>query len=432
MIDLTPRTPYRQRTGILFGAVMIGHLILISAQVQSKAGVPVLEGITFGVFSRIQGGAAGFIRGIGNIWSSYVGLRGVQAENLALRQQVAELEVRLQEQRALASSARNRLQAVLNLRESTTLPTLPAEVIAGNSNPGLMTVTVNRGSADGVQADMAVIAPKGVVGRIVGPVAAHAARVQLLIDRNAAAGIVTERTRAGGMAVGINGDPPLSINIVSNLADVAPGDVVVASGVDGIYPKGFVIGTVEKSERGPSLHRLIAVRPTVKLSSLEEVLIVLVPARGAILGGRASRERRVTRKARRRSEAHRRDRRPRWRVALQTTLAGLTIGGATAVNLVLVAVIYVALAFGPVAGLLAGSVGGLVQDALAGGIVGVGGFSKTLVGFLVGLLGAQFIVAQSLPRLFMFVSGTLVHELCYQALYALVESRAFRMQWSAA
>jgi rod shape-determining protein MreC len=59
--------------------------------------------------------------------------------------------------------------------------------------------------------------------------------------------------------------------------------VVVASGVDGIYPKGFVIGTVEKSERGPSLHRLIAVRPAVDFSSLEEVLIVLVPARGAIL-----------------------------------------------------------------------------------------------------------------------------------------------------
>ena len=74
-------------------------------------------------------------------------------------------------------------------------------------------------------------------------------------------------------------------------------------------------------------------------------------------------------------------------LALQTTLAGLTIGGATAINLVLVAVIYVALAFGPAAGLLAGSAGGLVQDALAGGIVGIGGFSKTLVGFLVGLLG---------------------------------------------
>jgi rod shape-determining protein MreD len=117
-------------------------------------------------------------------------------------------------------------------------------------------------------------------------------------------------------------------------------------------------------------------------------------------------------------------------LALQTTLAGLTVGGATAVNLVLVAVVYVALAFGPVSGLLAGSAGGLVQDSLAGGIVGIGGFSKTLVGFLVGVLGAQFIVAQPLPRLVMFVGATVVHELCYQSLYALVETRAFTMHWS--
>jgi rod shape-determining protein MreD len=118
-------------------------------------------------------------------------------------------------------------------------------------------------------------------------------------------------------------------------------------------------------------------------------------------------------------------------LALQTTLAGLT-SGASAVNLALVAVIYLALAFGPGPGLMAGTVGGLVQDALAGGVVGVGGFAKTLVGFVVGLLGAQFIVAQALPRLVMFVCGTLMHELCYQALYAVVEARVFRVHWSAA
>ena len=72
-------------------------------------------------------------------------------------------------------------------------------------------------------------------------------------------------------------------------------------------------------------------------------------------------------------------------LALQTTLAGLRVGSTTAVNLVLVAVVYVALAFGPGGGLLAGTVGGLIQDALAGGIVGIGGLSKTLVGFLVGV-----------------------------------------------
>lgn len=112
-------------------------------------------------------------------------------------------------------------------------------------------------------------------------------------------------------------------------------------------------------------------------------------------------------------------------LVLQTTLAGFTVAKATPVNLVLVAVVYVALAFGPVAGLLAGAFGGLVQDSLAGGIIGVGGLAKTLVGFFVGVLGAHFIVAQTLPRFVMFFGATLVHELCYQSLFALVEARPF-------
>ena len=82
-------------------------------------------------------------------------------------------------------------------------------------------------------------------------------------------------------------------------------------------------------------------------------------------------------------------------LALQTTLAGLTIGGGTVVNLVLVAVVFAGLSYGPVPGLLAGSAGGLVQDALAGGVLGIGGLSKTIVGFGVGVLGAQFIVARA-------------------------------------
>ncbi len=84
-------------------------------------------------------------------------------------------------------------------------------------------------------------------------------------------------------------------------------------------------------------------------------------------------------------------------LALQSTFAGLHIGGTTVVNLVLVVVVYVALAFGPAAGLVVGTAGGLIQDTLAGGIVGIGGFAKTLVGFLVGVLGAQFIVARPMP-----------------------------------
>ena len=118
-------------------------------------------------------------------------------------------------------------------------------------------------------------------------------------------------------------------------------------------------------------------------------------------------------------------------LALQTTLSGLTISGARLVNLVVVAVVYVALLYGPVAGLMAGTAGGLAQDALAGGIVGIGSLSKTIVGFLAGLLGAQFIVSQPFPRFVMFVSASVLHEVCYQGLSALVEVRGMRISYTA-
>jgi rod shape-determining protein MreC len=126
-----------------------------------------------------------------------------------------------------------------------------------------------------------VIAPGGVVGRVIVPVARHAARVQLLIDRNAAAGALIERTRSGGMVVGAEANPPLRMDLVSNLADVQQGDLVVASGVDGIFPKGYAIGKVDKVERGTGLYYTIAVRPSVDFSGLEEVLVVLIPPRAA-------------------------------------------------------------------------------------------------------------------------------------------------------
>jgi rod shape-determining protein MreC len=260
---------------------MIGHVFLISVQVQSKSGVPVLEAATFGLFARVQGGTSAVIHGGRNFWGNYIGLRGARAENETLRKQVADLEVRLQEQRALAARA-VRLQELLNLQSSAALPTIAADVIAGNPNPGMRTITIGRGKADGVDTSMAVIAPTGIVGRVVGTPAAHAARVQLLIDHNAAAGALTERTRAGGIVVGVDRVSELAMELVSNLADVKQGDTIVASGVDGIYPKGFTIGRVETSERGTGLYRGITVRPAVDFSSLEEVLVVLVPARAAM------------------------------------------------------------------------------------------------------------------------------------------------------
>jgi rod shape-determining protein MreD len=112
-------------------------------------------------------------------------------------------------------------------------------------------------------------------------------------------------------------------------------------------------------------------------------------------------------------------------VALQSSLLGLRVGGNLAINLVLIAVVYLALSYGPVTGMLAGMVGGLAQDTIAGGIIGIGGLCKTLIGFLVGVLGSQFNLSTTIPRLVMFIAATFVHELLFEALHALVGWRPF-------
>lgn len=273
----------RQRAGYLFLTVLLGHIILISAQVNTKGGVPALEAAVFGVFAQVQRGTSSVVSVISDIWSGYIGLRQVRAENEVLRKRLAEIEVALQEQRALADRS-HLLENLLELRDRTTLKTTGAEIIASGATPDFRTVTIDKGTREGLAADMAVIAPAGIVGRVVVP-SASAAKVQLLIDRNAAAGAVIERreSRAQGVVVG-TGDTLLRMEYVSEIADIVVGDVVVTSGIDGIYPKGFVIGRVETVEKTGTAFKTILVKPAVDFSSLEEVLVVLStpPGREAV------------------------------------------------------------------------------------------------------------------------------------------------------
>lgn len=118
-------------------------------------------------------------------------------------------------------------------------------------------------------------------------------------------------------------------------------------------------------------------------------------------------------------------------LALQTTLARFVVRGTAAVDLVLVVVVYVALTSGPVTGLLAGSIAGLVQDALSSGIIGIGGLAKTLVGFIAGVTGTQFIVATALPRFVVFVAATVLHAVVFMGLYVMLDLRQFPSPYAA-
>ena len=269
-----PILDLRRRTGPVLGVLTVVHMLVISAQVTTRRGLPLMEEVAFGAFSEVQRAMSSGLRGLDTAWSGYVALRHVREENTRLRGDIGHMEVRLQQQQAQVARAEG-LQALLQLRDATFFRTRAASIIGGSTSPEFRAVSIDRGVNDGILADMAVIAPAGVVGRVIAP-NARAAKVQLLIDRNAAAGVLVERSRAQGVVVGLGSDR-LRLDFVSGSADIMAGDRVLTSGMDGIYPKGFVVGQVESVSRGGGAFGAVLVRPAVDFTRLEDVLVVMAP-----------------------------------------------------------------------------------------------------------------------------------------------------------
>ena len=274
MIDIRRRTTY------FFLLVSLGHVLLISAQVQSKSGMPLLEHVAFSAFAGIQRLSASVADGAWSLWGRYVALHGVVADNVQLRAEITTLQGELQQKDALAARTRS-LEAALQLQQTVSGRTIAARVIAGDPTPGAFIITIDRGTNDGLRENMGVIAPGGVVGRIMVGLTPKAARVQLLVGRNAGAGALLERVASEGVVTGGGDDPPLRMQFVNKSYDVAAGDRVVTSGHDGLFPAGFVIGTVSRVARGGGLYLQVDVRPAVNFSHLDVVLVLLdAPASG--------------------------------------------------------------------------------------------------------------------------------------------------------
>ena len=269
----------RQRTGWLFGAIVVSHIILISAQVTTKRGVPVLQEVTFGAFAEMQRGATTAFGSAREGWQNYFALQEIRRENDQLKQEVTKLRVSLEQERSVAQQTRT-LQQLLDLRSATGFETAAAMVIGSGADPEFRTITIDKGTQDGLRPDMAVMSPAGIVGRILMPTA-RAAKVQLIIDRDAAAGVLIERSRVNGVVEGLGSGDELgfkagmiSLNYVPSSADVKVGDRVVTSGIDGIYPKGVPVGEIQSAKREGGEWR-IRVKPAVDFAALEAVLVVL-------------------------------------------------------------------------------------------------------------------------------------------------------------
>jgi rod shape-determining protein MreC len=234
-----------------------------------------LRALLIGLFSPIQRGADAALNTASSVWYGYVDLRGVRRENARLKEDVARLEQALWMERDVVASHR-RLSSVLELAERIPGNPVVAEVVGLDASAWFRTITVNRGTAHGVALNAPVIAAGGLVGRVIS-IGSDVAQIQLLTDRDCSVGALLARTRARGVVAGSGEQASptgLTLNYVSNLEEVVEGDLIVTSGMDGIYPKGIAIGRVASVRNGPRLFKLVTVEPAANLDRLEEVFIL--------------------------------------------------------------------------------------------------------------------------------------------------------------
>ena len=260
----------RHRVRYLFVAVMVGHILLISTQVSSPgSGVSLLQAALASAQTEMQRATWAVVGAGSGVWDSYVALWGVRADNQRLNKEVADLRIQIQQERAVSQTVGG-LRALLEMRARVAWKTTGADVIGGSVSPEFESIVIDRGTGAGIRRDMPVITPAGLVGRVVWP-SPHAATVQLIVDKSAAAAVIVEPSRAQGVALG-NGDGTLRLDYLASSAVVKRGDQVVTAGVDGVYQKGIVVGYVEQTGR------IVIVRPAVDFRSLESVLVVVDPA----------------------------------------------------------------------------------------------------------------------------------------------------------
>jgi rod shape-determining protein MreC len=207
----------------------------------------------------------------GNVWHNYFYLRGVRAENRNLKQQIERLSLEQMRMSQDADQAR-RLQALLAFKEQFISRTMAAQVIGSSGSELSRAVYIDKGESDGIKPDMAVITADGIVGKVL-RVYRFTSQVLLIDDQTSGVGAILDKTRIQGILRGTPAGEVVLEKVMSDEA-VPPGEMVLTSGGDGIFPKGLLVGRVTKVAPGSELFLNIRVRPAADLSKLEEVLVV--------------------------------------------------------------------------------------------------------------------------------------------------------------
>lgn len=272
MVNL--RAPYNARRFALAIAVvlLLGFFLLPS---QTQGLFEQLGGPVGWVLSWPLRAAASIHDRVGDLWNGYVALQGLEEENRRLRKELERLQGQNNQLRE-AAAATERLTALLEFKAQALPTMIAAQVIGRDTGNWYRTLILNKGESDGVQPEMGVITPAGVVGRVVKTTAATSVVLLATDPNNAIAGLI-QRTRDEGIVEGTT-QGLARLKYIPLLSSVRPGDRVVTSGLVGGFPRGLAIGTITRIDKEEgALFQSAELMPEVDPNRVEEVLVIQSP-----------------------------------------------------------------------------------------------------------------------------------------------------------
>jgi len=264
----------RHKNATVLAVVLMAQILGLATQIRRPAEngpVRLIRKWAVAVISPFERGFVYSERWARHAWLDYFYLRGVSRENAALREQIESMrlaQVRIEQDAAQA----RRIQALLQFKEQYISQTVAAQVIGSSGSETSHIIYIDRGSSQGIEPNMAVITPDGIVGKVL-HVYASTAQVLEITDQTSGVGATLVKSRLQGILKGqLTGNP----NLAYIMADesVSPGEDVITSGGDRIFPKGLPIGKVASVSPGKDLFLTVRVTPAANLSRLEEVLVI--------------------------------------------------------------------------------------------------------------------------------------------------------------
>jgi len=257
---------------LLTGIGILAALLVFSLNIPRNREANIIERSLLSVVSPLLqpvSRTSGFVE---EIWDDYIRLVDTHHENMRLREDIRALNLQvLKGNESLL--ANQRLERLLEMKESVPAPTIAATVIGEDVASWFRTLVINRGSSSGIRNGMAVISADGVVGQTV-KVSTSTSRVLLLTDHASGLSATIQRSRARGVVKG-KGEMLCTLEFTTREEDVKVGDTVITSGIGGVFLKGLPIGEVTMVKRGEyGIFQTVSIRPAVNLPHLEEVLVV--------------------------------------------------------------------------------------------------------------------------------------------------------------